>query len=118
MDSSVASNAAAIYVTYTPWSERTGKPGLSQDEIIGGLMGHFQQIREAMIFAFPPPAIMGLGVAGGFQMQVEDRGNIGLRELQQVIDEMVRDGNAQTGLAQLQSTFRAEVPMIYAMSTG
>jgi hydrophobic/amphiphilic exporter-1 (mainly G- bacteria), HAE1 family len=114
MDSSVASNAAAIYITYTPWSERTGKPGLSQDEIIGGLMGHFQEIREAMIFAFPPPAIMGLGVAGGFQIQIEDRGNVGLRELQQVIDEMVRDGNAQTGLAQLQSTFRAAVPLIYA----
>jgi hydrophobic/amphiphilic exporter-1 (mainly G- bacteria), HAE1 family len=114
MDSSVASNAAAIYITYTPWSERTGKPGLSQDEIIGGLMGHFQEIREAMIFAFPPPAIMGLGVAGGFQMQIEDRGNVGLRELQQVIDEMVRDGNTQTGLTQLQSTFRAAVPMIYA----
>ena len=114
MDSSVASNAAAIYVTYTPWSERTGKPGLSQDEIVGGLMGHFQEIREAMIFAFPPPAIMGLGVAGGFQMQIEDRGNIGLRELQQVIDEMVQDGNKQTGLTQLQSTFRAAVPMIYA----
>jgi HAE1 family hydrophobic/amphiphilic exporter-1 len=31
-----------------------------------------------------------------------------------VIDEMVRDGNAQTGLTQLQSTFRAAVPMIYA----
>ena len=77
-------------------------------------MGRFQEVREAMIFAFPPPAIMGLGVAGGFQLQIEDRGNVGLRELQQVIDEMVRDGNAQTGLTQLQSTFRAAVPMIYA----
>jgi hydrophobic/amphiphilic exporter-1 (mainly G- bacteria), HAE1 family len=114
LDSSVASNAAAMYVTYTPWSERTGKAGLSQDEIIGNLMGQFQQVREAMIFAFPPPAIMGLGVAGGFQLQIEDRGNVGLRELQQVIDEMVRDGNSQTGLTQLQSTFRAAVPMIYA----
>jgi hydrophobic/amphiphilic exporter-1 (mainly G- bacteria), HAE1 family len=114
MDSSVASNAAAMYITYTPWSERTGRPGLSQEEIIGGLMGQFQQVREAMIFAFPPPAIMGLGVAGGFQIQIEDRGNVGLKELQQVIDEMVRDGNAQTGLAQLQSTFRAAVPLIYA----
>jgi hydrophobic/amphiphilic exporter-1 (mainly G- bacteria), HAE1 family len=114
LDSSVASNAAAMYITYTPWSERTGREGLSQEEIIGGLMKQFQEVREAMIFAFPPPAIMGLGVAGGFQMQIEDRGNVGLRELQQVIDEMVRDGNAQTGLSQLQSTFRAAVPMIYA----
>jgi hydrophobic/amphiphilic exporter-1 (mainly G- bacteria), HAE1 family len=114
LDSSVASNAAAMYITYTPWSERTGRPGLSQDEIIASLMSQLQQVHEATIFAFPPPAIMGLGVAGGFQMQIEDRANVGLNELQQVIDEMVHDGNSQTGLTQLQSTFRASVPTIYA----
>ncbi len=47
-------------------------------------------------------------------MQIEDRGGVGLRELQQVVDEMVRDGNAQSGLTGLQSSFRAGVPMIYA----
>ena len=49
------------------------------------------------VFAFAPPAIEGLGVAGGFQMQIEDRGGVGPRELQQVVDEMVADGNAQSG---------------------
>jgi len=114
LDQATASNAAAIYVTFTPWSQRTGRPGLSQEEILGTLMGKFQSVREAMIFAFPPPAIFGLGVAGGFQMQLEDRGGVGLRELQQVLDEMVRDGNAQTGLKGLQSTFRSAVPTIFA----
>ena len=66
------------------------------------------------IFAFPPPAIHGLGVAGGFQMQVEDRGGVGLDELQQVARRDDRsDGNAQTGLQGLQSTFRAGVPQLY-----
>jgi HAE1 family hydrophobic/amphiphilic exporter-1 len=114
LDQAVASNAAAMYITFTPWSERTGRPGLSQEEILGSLMGQFQQIREAMIFAFPPPAIQGLGVSGGFQLQLEDRGGASLGELQQVVQEMVRDGNAQTGLTGLQSTFRAGVPIIYA----
>ncbi len=114
LDSSIASNAAAIYVTFTPWSERDDRPGLSQEEILSNLLGRFQEVREAAIFAFPPPAIMGLGVAGGFQMQLEDRGGVGVRELQQVLDEMVQDGNAQTGLQRLQSTFRAGVPTIYA----
>src|SRR5262249_14489206 len=65
LDQAVASNAAAIYITFTPWEERTGKPGLSMEEILGNFMGQAQQIREASIFAFPPPAIQGLGVAGG-----------------------------------------------------
>jgi HAE1 family hydrophobic/amphiphilic exporter-1 len=120
MDQAVASNASAMYITFTPWSERDGKKGLSQDEIIGNLMGQFQQIREAMVFVFPPPALMGLGTAGGFEMLLEDRGNVGLKELQQVVAEMIEAGNGQKNarngpiLVGLQSTFRAEVPTLYA----
>jgi len=114
LDQAAASNAAAIYITFTPWSERTGKPGLSQEEILKTLMESVQPIREALIFAFPPPAIEGLGVAGGFQMQLLDRDNVGLQQLQQVADEIIRDGNNQTGLTGLQTTFRAGVPIIYA----
>src|SRR4051794_4867065 len=114
LDQAVASNAAAMYLTFTPWEERTGKPGLSMEEIIANFAAQAQQIREASIFAFPPPAIQGLGVAGGFQMQLEDRGGVGIQELQQVLNEMIRDGNSQTGLKGLQSTFRAGVPVVYA----
>ncbi|MGD9634550.1 MAG: efflux RND transporter permease subunit [Pirellulales bacterium] len=114
LDQAIASNAAAMYITYTPWEEREGKPGQSQMEILGSLMGQFQKVREAMVFAFPPPAIQGLGVAGGFQLQLEDRGGVGLSELQKVLQEMLQAGNGQSGLAGLQSTFRAEVPLLYA----
>ena len=58
---------------------------------------------------------MGLGVAGGFQMQLEDRGGVGLDELQQVADEIVRDGNAQIRPeGACRRTFRAGVPQLYA----
>jgi HAE1 family hydrophobic/amphiphilic exporter-1 len=114
LDGSIAPNAAAMYVTFTPWSTRTGRPGLSQDEIIAEIMARCARVREAAIFAFPPPAIEGLGMVGGFEMQIEDRGGAGPRELQQVVEEMVADGNAQSGLTGLQSSFRAGVPMIHA----
>src|SRR5690606_34724268 len=103
LDQAVASNAAAMYVTLTPWEERTGNPALSQDAIIGNLMMQFQQVHEAMIFAFPPPAIMGLGVAGGFEMQLQDRGGVGLPELEQVLQEMIAAGNSQSALMGLRS---------------
>ena len=42
-------------------------------------MGKFQkQIPEAQVFAFNPPAINGVGSFGGFQFELEDRGNVGL----------------------------------------
>ncbi|MFO0899040.1 MAG: multidrug efflux RND transporter permease subunit [Pirellulales bacterium] len=114
LDQAVASNAAAMYLTFTPWEDRIGDPALSQEAILGNLMGQFQQVREAMIFCFPPPAIMGLGVAGGFEMQLQDRGGVGLPELQQMVQEMVAAGNSQSGLVGLRSTFRSGVPMLYA----
>jgi len=114
LDQAIASNAAAMYLTFEPWEEREGKPGLSQEEILGNFMGQVQKVREAMVFAFPPPAIQGLGVSGGFQMQLEDRAGVGLQELQQVLDDMLQSGNSQSGLVGLRSTFRSGVPMIYA----
>ncbi len=113
LDSSVTSNAATMFITFTPFDERADNPTLSQEAILGSLMGKFQSIREALVLAFPPPAIRGLGVAGGFEMKIEDRTGAGLTELQQVVGEMVSAANGQTSLAQVQSTFRAGVPQIY-----
>jgi HAE1 family hydrophobic/amphiphilic exporter-1 len=113
LDQANASNAALVYVRWTPYEERT-KPELSQDALLGKLRGRFQQIKEAIVFVFPPPAIQGLGVAGGFQLQLEDRGGVGLTELQQLTDEMIEAGNAQTSLKALNTTFRSGVPQLYA----
>ena len=113
IDGTNASNAATIFITMTPWEERSD-PTLSQQAILGRLQGAFSQIQEAIVFAFPPPAIPGLGVAGGFQMQLQDRGGIGLQELQRMTQEVLADGNAQSGLSNLNSTFRADVPQLFA----
>ena len=113
LDSSVTSNAATMFITFTPFEERSDRPELSQEAILGSLMGRFQSVREALVLAFPPPGIRGLGVAGGFEMKIEDRGGVGLSEIQQVVGEMVDAANGQSSLAQVQSTFRAGVPQIY-----
>ncbi|MEX0582569.1 MAG: efflux RND transporter permease subunit, partial [Sneathiella sp.] len=56
--------------------ERT-QPEQTVKAVIGRAYGAFAQIREAMVFAFAPPAILELGVAEGFDMQLIDRGGIG-----------------------------------------
>jgi HAE1 family hydrophobic/amphiphilic exporter-1 len=113
LDQAPASNGATIYVDLKPFEERTGHPEESLEGILGHIGGEFSKIQEAMAFVFPPPAIMGLGNTGGFQFQLEDRGGGGLAELQQVVDEMVLDGNSQTGLVGLQTSFRTGIPQIY-----
>ncbi len=79
-----------------------------------GLQGKFSAIQEAIVFAFLPPAITGLGVAGGFQMQLQDRGDVGLQELEKMAREIIQDGSRQSGLSLLNTTFRANVPQVFA----
>ena len=111
-DNSAASNLATIFARFTDWSERRD-PSLSQDAIIGRLMGQFAQIKEAEVFAFAPPPIRGLGFRSGFQMQVEDHAGVGLGELQTAVDNIMEKAAGQTKLANMQSSFRAGVPQLY-----
>jgi HAE1 family hydrophobic/amphiphilic exporter-1 len=113
LDATAASNAAAIYVTFKSFEERGGDEAQSQDAILAHLRKHFAAIQEGVAFVFVPPAITGLGTAGGFQMEVQDRGGLGSAALQSVAGEMVQDGNAQAGLVGLNSSYRANVPQLF-----
>ncbi len=113
IDGTSASNAAAFFIIMEPWEERTDSD-LSQEAILGSLQRQFFQIQEAIVFAFPPPAIPGLGVSGGFQMQIQDRSDVGLEELQKMVQEIIEDGNAQSRLTNLNTTFRVDVPQLFA----
>ena len=112
LSGNAGSNLGLSVVIFEPWEDRE-TPQLSQAGIVGQLQSKFQRIQEAIVFGFIPPPIDGLGNAGGFQMEVQDRGNAGLYELQGVADDIVETGNSQTGLAQLNSTFRANVPQVF-----
>jgi HAE1 family hydrophobic/amphiphilic exporter-1 len=113
IDGTASSNAAIVFVTFDPWEER-GEESLRQEAILASLQGRFNQIQEAVIFAFLPPAINGLGTVGGFEYQLEDRAGIGLQELNSMALELIQDGNAQSGLSGLNTTFRINVPQLFA----
>jgi len=113
LDNATIPNAATFYVDLLPFEERHGHPEQSVEGILGHIMAQVHSIPEATIFAFPPPAIQGLGATGGFELKIEDQAGNAQAELQVVADEMVADGNAQSGLSQLQTTFRNGVPQLY-----
>jgi HAE1 family hydrophobic/amphiphilic exporter-1 len=113
LDGTTSSNAATFYIVFEPWQERRS-PALGQQAILATLRTRLGEIQEAVSFVFPPPSIRGLGVAGGFQFQLEDRGGAGLPALQQMVEELIRDGTTQSGLTALNSSFRAAVPQIFA----
>jgi HAE1 family hydrophobic/amphiphilic exporter-1 len=113
LEGSQASNAATVFVRMAPWEERTTAE-LSQGAIVEGLSKKFGAIKEAFILVITPPAIQGLGVSGGFEMQVEDRGGVGLTELQNAVESMLASTREQPELLRVNSTFRAGVPQVFA----
>ncbi|MCE9604222.1 MAG: multidrug efflux RND transporter permease subunit, partial [Planctomycetia bacterium] len=112
LDNASASNAATMFLVFDSWSKRQ-TANLSQEAILGSLAMRFAEIKEAVVFAFPPPAIQGLGVRAGFQMQVEDRGAAGLEELQASVMQMLDAARTQSGLTMLNTSFRAGVPQVF-----
>jgi len=71
------------------------------------------EVRGAEVRAFGAAPIEGLGTTGGFKIMIEDRGNLGLPELQNRSDEIVRDGNGTPGFQGLFSSARFNTPWVY-----
>ncbi|TFW17734.1 efflux RND transporter permease subunit [Duganella callida] len=69
-------NSGIAFVRMKDWSERPGAAN-RVSAIAGRAMGAFSQIRDAMVFAFAPPAVLELGNASGFDLQLQDIGGVG-----------------------------------------
>ncbi len=69
-------NVGMGFVKLKDWDLRL-QPNLKAEAVAGRAMGAFSQIRNAMVFAFPPPAVIELGQAKGFDFQLQDRGGLG-----------------------------------------
>ncbi|MEM9372500.1 MAG: multidrug efflux RND transporter permease subunit [Planctomycetota bacterium] len=105
-------NVASYIVTLEPWDERND-PRLHQAAIIRTVQARFFGVQEAVAFAFGMPPIPGVGLTGGFDMQLQDRGGVGVQALQQAARELSANANTQSGITGANSTFRATVPQLY-----
>ncbi len=69
-------NVGISFAKLKDWKLRN-RPDLRVWAVAERAMGAFSRIREALVFAFPPPAVVELGNAKGFDFQLLDRGGIG-----------------------------------------
>jgi hydrophobe/amphiphile efflux-1 (HAE1) family protein len=108
-----APNVGSMYVLLKGFAQRRS-PGLSADAIAAALQSRCQrEVPGAIVTAFGAPPIDGLGTTGGFKMIIEDRGNLGLEELERVSDQIVSRGNRTPGLQSLFSSSRANTPWLH-----
>ncbi|MGO1659316.1 MAG: efflux RND transporter permease subunit [Marinobacter sp.] len=102
-------NSGIAFVRLKDWSERD----LEQDgvsAIIGRAMGAFSQVREAVIFALNPPAIPALGVASGFNFQLQDQGGQGHQALVEATNQLLAEANQNPALTQVRYNGLPDAP--------
>ncbi len=106
------SNFGAVIGSLIPWDERG-----SSEQQVGSIIDRLQRfllaIQEGRSFAFGPPPIAGLGAASGFSMELQDRGGLGIRNLETFANDIVAAGTASPVVTRLNQNFSTAVPQLF-----
>ena len=112
---SAAPNEGIVFFGLDAFEKR--KSGdLSKDAILGKVNGAIQEIQGARMFVVPPPAVDGLGNAGGFKVQVQDRSSQGEQALYGAVWGTLGPiyGNPKSSIGTPYSTYDINVPQLFA----
>jgi len=106
----IKSNAGSIFMQFKPWDERKKKSEQLYG-IVAELQKRFASIKDARIVVIPPPAIPGLGNAGGFSIQIEQRqSNDDIKTFERVVNQFVAEANKQPEIGNAFTFFSAHTP--------
>ena len=104
------SNAGGIYLSLEPFEKRKGR---TADMILAELNAKLATIQEGNATAFGAPPILGLGNAGGFKMQVLDKGNLGLEKLEGMTANLAQAAMKEKGIPAAFSSFSSNAPQLF-----
>jgi len=109
-----SSAAGLMFMHLAPFGERAHHKDMAVDAIAQRLRQRFGTVQGGVSMVLMPPPVRGVGNAGGFTMQVEDRsGEATPQELQAATQKMIEAASKRPEIGPLFSTFRASVPQIY-----
>jgi multidrug efflux pump len=112
---SAAPNEGIVFFGLADFDKRTSRD-LSKEAILGQVNGAIQQIQGARMFVVPPPPVDGLGIAGGFKIQVQDRSSQGEQALYGAVWGTLGQiyGNPKTSIGTPYSNYDINVPQLFA----
>ena len=113
LDSTTRSSACTVFATLQPFEERQNAPARSGTAILGAIRRQVNQIPDAIVLAFPPPPVQGIGNAGGFKLQIEDHRSAGLAALYSATNAVIARASQQPELTGFFTSYRYNVPQIY-----
>ena len=102
-------NSGIAFIRLKDWDERDlEKDGVQA--VVGRAWGAFSQIREAFVFAINPPAIPALGVASGFNFQLQDRSGMGHEALMGATYQVLGQANQHEKMNQVRYSGLPDAP--------
>lgn len=102
-------SAATMFVRLTDWDERE----ITADDMVAKITGIGMQQPDGIAFAFNPPAIRGLGTAGGFEFYVQSRGDADPMRLSAVVNNLIAALQQDQRLTGINTFFRPTVPQLF-----
>jgi len=106
-------NWGAMYVMLDSFAERPGA-GASAEAIAARLRRDWQAAADdARVEVFGPPPVDGLGTVAGFKLAVEDRGDYGAAQLEQVTANLIADCREDSRLTGLFTNYSASAPWLF-----
>jgi HAE1 family hydrophobic/amphiphilic exporter-1 len=104
--------SASLWIALKDWNERTKKEE-SYESIKASLTRKVSQVPGAIAFVFPPPAIQGVGTAGGFTFVLEDRAGKDIPFLAANVSKFMEAARKRPEIGSLNTTFLPVVPQVY-----
>jgi hydrophobe/amphiphile efflux-1 (HAE1) family protein len=110
-----APNSGIVFFGLDDFAKRT-TDATSADGIVAEVNKRLGAIEDAFIFVLSPPPVSGLGNAGGFKLQLQDRSSQGEAALYGVVQQLMGKvyGNPQSGITQAFSSYQINVPQLLA----
>jgi hydrophobe/amphiphile efflux-1 (HAE1) family protein len=102
-------NMGIAFVKLKPWDERK-VPELHASAVTAKAFAAFAKFRDASIFAFAPPAVSELGNASGFDLQLQDRANLGHVALMQARNQLLGMAMKEPGLVAIRPNGMDDTP--------
>ena len=99
-----------LTVILKPWEERDSQ---TIDNIMAQVKKDMSQYPECKVYLSTPPVISGLGSSGGFEMQLEARGDATFENLVQATDTLMYYASKRKELSGLSSALQADIPQLY-----
>ena len=99
-----------LTVILKPWEERDSQ---TIDNIMAQVKKDMSQYPECEVYLSTPPVIPGLGSSGGFEMQLEARGDATFENLVQATDTLMYYASKRKELSGLSSALQADIPQLY-----